>query len=189
MRFIGRELELRKLGRLIEDEGMGFALIYGRRRVGESELIKRAPSESKAKAIYYECKEVSGENNARSLGGLASSVLGLPRLGYADMESLLRYLFELGEKEKMVLVLDEYPYLRKAVEGMDSILQSLVDEFRERSKLTLVILGSYVETMRSLLGESSPLYGRVDLTMALERGQSPGLLCIRGDSLLQPPYR
>lgn len=109
MRFIGRELELRKLGRLIEDEGMGFALIYGRRRVGKSELIKRALSESKVKAIYYECKEVSGENNARSLAGLASSVLGLPRLGYGEMESLLRYLFELGEKEKMVLVLDEYP--------------------------------------------------------------------------------
>ncbi len=168
MRFIGREQELRKLGKLIEDDRMGLALIYGRRRVGKSELIKRALSDSKAKAIYYECKEVSGENNARSLAGLASSALGLPRLGYGDMESLLRYLFELGEKEKMVLVLDEYPYLRKAVEGMDSILQSLVDEFRERSKLTLVILGSYVETMRSLLRGSSPLYGRVDLAVALK---------------------
>lgn len=168
MRFIGREQELHKLGSLIENDCMGFALIYGRRRVGKSELIKRAISESKAKAIYYECKEVSEENNVRSLAGLVSSALKLPRLGYRDMESLLRYLFELGEREKMVLVLDEYPYLRKAVEGMDSVLQSLIDEFRERSKLTLVILGSYVETMRSLLGESNPLYGRVDLTIALK---------------------
>lgn len=168
MRFVGREQELHKLKKLIEDDHMGFGLIYGRRRVGKSELIKRALSESGVRGVYYECKQVSEENNVRSLAGLISSSFGLPKLGYGDIESLLRYIFELAENEKIVLVLDEYPYLKKTVEGIDSILQSLVDEFKEKSKLTLVVLGSYVETMKSLLNESSPLYGRIDLTIALK---------------------
>lgn len=95
--------------------------------------------------------------------------MGMPKLGYTDMETLLRYIFELSTKEKMVLVLDEYPYLRESVKGLDSILQSLVDQYRESSMLSLIILGSFVEVMRSLLGHSNPLYGRVDLTIDLKQ--------------------
>ena len=82
---------------------------------------------------------------------------------------VLKYIFELSVKEKIILVLDEYPYLRENIKGMDSILQSLVDKYKDTSKLTLIILGSYVEVMRSLLEHSNPLYGRVDLTIDLKQ--------------------
>lgn len=96
-------------------------------------------------------------------------MLELPKLGFNDIESLLKYIFDLATKEKMMLVLDEYPYLRESVKGMDSILQSLVDQYRNTSKLTLIILGSYVEVMTSLLEKENPLYGRVDLTIDLKQ--------------------
>ena len=95
--------------------------------------------------------------------------MDLPKLGFSDIESLLDYIFELSSKEKLVLVLDEYPYLRESVKGMDSILQSVIDKHRKTAKITLIILGSYVEVMRSLLEHANPLYGRVDLTINLKQ--------------------
>ena len=148
---------------------MSFSLIYGRRRVGKSELVKETLRCANEKSIYFECKQVAEESNVASLSAIVSDVMGLPKLGYTDIESLLDYIFKLAVNEKLILVLDEYPYLRESVKGLDSILQSLVDRYRESSKLKVIILGSYVEIMRSLLEHSNPLYGRVDLTIDLKQ--------------------
>lgn len=169
MKFIGRKEELKKLNKVISSEEMSFALIYGRRRVGKSELVNQAIAKSKVKNLYYECKQVAQESNVNGLSEIVSETLGLPKLGFTDIESLLNYIFESSTKEKMVLVLDEYPYLRESVKGMDSILQAVVDKYRKTSKLTLIILGSYVEVMHSLLEHENPLYGRVDLTINLKQ--------------------
>ena len=169
MKFIGRKEELSKLDKVINSDEMNFTLIYGRRRVGKSELVSQALSKSEVKKLYYECKQVAQESNVNGLSEIVSETMGLPKLGFTDIESLLNYIFELSTKEKMVLVLDEYPYLRESVKGMDSILQGVVDKYRKDSKLTLIILGSYVEVMRSLLEHENPLYGRVDLTINLKQ--------------------
>lgn len=169
MKFIGRKEELKKLDKVIHTDEMTFTLIYGRRRVGKSELVSQALSRCKVKNLYYECKQVAPESNVNGLSEIVSETMGLPKLGFSDIESLLNYIFELSVKEKMVLVLDEYPYLRESVKGMDSILQAAVDKYRKTSKLTLIILGSYVEVMRSLLEHKNPLYGRVDLTINLKQ--------------------
>lgn len=169
MKFIGREEQLQKLGKVINRSDMTLSLIYGRRRVGKSELVKQAIKNCGEKSIYYECKQVAQDSNVRGLSDILSETFDLPTLGYNDMEALLKYVFELSKKEKIVLVLDEYPYLRDSVKGMDSILQSLIDLYRDHSKLTLIILGSYVDIMKSLLEHSNPLYGRVDLTIDLKQ--------------------
>lgn len=169
MKFIGRKEELEKLNRAMQTDEMNFSLIYGRRRVGKSELVSQALSKVGAKKIYYECKQVAEESNVNGLSGILSESMGLPKLGFSNMESLLDYIFELSAKEKIVLVLDEYPYLRESIKGMDSILQAMIDKHRKTSKITLVILGSYVEVMRSLLEHGNPLYGRVDLTIYLKQ--------------------
>ena len=169
MKFIGRKEELKKLDKIIHTDEMTFALIYGRRRVGKSELVSQALAKSNVKNLYYECKQVAQESNVNGLSEIVSEIMGLPRLGFADIESLLNYIFELSTKEKMVLVLDEYPYLRETVKGMDSILQAVVDKYRKNSKLTLIILGSYVDVMRSLLEHENPLYERVDLAITLKQ--------------------
>ena len=169
MKFIGREEQLKKLDRVINKEELTFSLIYGRRRVGKSELVKQAIKRNNVKSFYYECKQVSEVGNATGLGEIVSEIMGLPKLGYSDIEAVLKYIFELSVKENIILVLDEYPYLRENIKGMDSILQSLVDKYKDTSKLTLIILGSYVEVMRSLLEHSNPLYGRVDMTIDLKQ--------------------
>ena len=169
MKFIGRKEFLNKLKKQVDTDEMSFSLIYGRRRVGKSELVKETLRCANEKSIYFECKQVAEESNVASLSAIVSDVMELPKLGYTDIESLLDYIFKLAVNEKLILVLDEYPYLRESVKGLDSILQSLVDKYRESSKLKLIILGSYVEIMRSLLEHSNPLYGRVDLTIDLKQ--------------------
>ena len=141
MKFIGRIDELNKLEKQLSTEDLSFSLIYGRRRVGKSELVKQLLKNTDVKSIYFECKQVAEESNVKSLSQVVSEVLYLPKLGYTDIESLLEYIFELSEKEKLILVLDEYPYLRESVKGLDSIVQSVVDKYRECSKCKLIILG------------------------------------------------
>lgn len=168
MHFIGRKEQLQKLQKMLDSEQLSFSLIYGRRRVGKSELIKKVLRDSKELAIYYECKQTTEQNNVESLCSVISEKLALPRLGYTGIEEILEYLFHLSSERKIVVVLDEYPYLRENVKGLDSILQSFLDNYRETSKLKLIILGSYVEVMKKLLEHSNPLFGRTDLVIDLK---------------------
>ena len=144
------------------------SLVYGRRRIGKSELIKQCLRESDITSIYYECKQTSELNNAESLAEIVSEVFGFPRPAFSGLEELLRFLFEKSVEEKLILVLDEYPYIRECVRGLDSILQSLIDRYKDRSRFKLIVCGSYVDTMRELLDRQNPLYGRVDVTIELK---------------------
>ena len=169
MTFFGRKRELTQLKNLISSDGMLMSLIYGRRRIGKSELVKQAIKESGTKSIFYVCKQVTEESNVQSMCEVLSDSLGLPKLGYTKVEEIVDYIFKLSKEESIVFVLDEYPYLRENVKGLDSIIQALVDKYREDSKLKLIVLGSYVEVMKSLLKESNPLYGRTDLVIDLKQ--------------------
>lgn len=168
MAFYGREQQQKKINGILQKNTLQAALIFGRRRVGKSELIKQCLKKTEIPQLVYECKQTTELNNMESLSTLISEEFHLPRLGFGSMEALLDYLFRRAEKEKMVLVLDEYPYLRETSAGIDSILQSLIDRYREVSSLKLILCGSYVEIMKSLLARENPLYGRVDLTIDLK---------------------
>lgn len=168
MAFYGRDDQIKKLNRLLDKEDLQVGLIYGRRRVGKSELIKQVIRQSRIKSIYYECKQTTEVNNTVSLSRIVSEQLNLPKLGYTKIEDILEYLFQYSETEKIVLVLDEYSYLSDTVKGMNSILQCLIDRYKDSSKMSFFILGSYVDTMKSLLEHSNPLFGRIDLVIDLK---------------------
>ncbi len=166
--FIGRKTELDKLNRMYENDRQDVTLIYGRRRVGKSELIRQFIRQHKEDALYYECKQTTEQNNAASLSTLISDQLGLPPLAFSGLEQLLEFLFQESCRKKLVLVLDEYPYLQKTVMGLDSILQSLIDRFRDTSRMKLILCGSFVDTMKQLLLHHNPLYGRISLVLNLK---------------------
>lgn len=168
MKFYGRERERKDLHRFLSRSSLQVGLIFGRRRVGKSELIKQILRESDMTSVYFECKQTTEENNVDSLSTLLSEIFHFPKPAFSTMESLLDYLFKTGVQQSLVLVLDEYPYLRETVKGLDSILQALIDQYRDSSLLKLILCGSYVDVMRSLLMKENPLYGRVDQTIDLK---------------------
>jgi len=169
MIFHGRKKELKKLRDAISAPGMGTMLVYGRRRVGKSELVKQAISTADTVYMFYECKQLAEQSNAEGLNRVTAEALGLPKLGYQRIEDILEYIFKAAVSKKMILVLDEYPYLRANIAGMDSILQSLIDGYRDSTQLKLVLLGSYVDVMKSLLGKANPLFGRMDVIIDLKQ--------------------
>lgn len=163
--FIGRETEQEKINASFGASGFSSILIYGRRRIGKTELIKHCMSKSSLKGIYIECKQTSELNNVESLSEIISDTLDFPPLSFKSLEESVEFIFKQSEKESLIFVLDEYPYLRSVVAGLDSILQVLIDKYRKTSKLKFVLCGSYVETMKSLLSKENPLFGRFDYAL------------------------
>lgn len=166
--FYGREAERKKLHTMFHSDGQMISLIYGRRRIGKSELIKQVLKETDITGIYYECKQTTEKNNVDSLAELIGEAFQFPMPAFKDMEQLLQFLFKRSKQEPLILVLDEYPYLRENAKGLDSILQSVIDSNKDTSHMKLIICGSYVDTMKALLARQNPMYGRIDLTISLK---------------------
>ena len=166
--FFGRKENIKAISRFINSDNYDAALISGRRRVGKTELSTHCLKRTKTTSIYYECKETSELNNVKSLCEIISETFGLPPLAFDTFESTLAFLSKQAAQKELILVIDEYPYIRKVVEGLDSIIQSFIDNNKSISRLKLILCGSYVETMKSLLSEENPLFGRFDLVMNLK---------------------
>ena len=166
--FFGRKENIKAISKFFTSDKDNAALIYGRRRVGKTELIKHCLKATKTTSIYYECKETSEVNNVKSLCEIISETFGLPPLAFDTFESTLAFLYKQAKEKELIVVIDEYSYIRKVVEGLDSIIQSFIDNNKSTSKLKLILCGSYVETMKSLLSEENPLFGRFDLVMNLK---------------------
>ena len=77
MKFIGRIEQLEKLKKEMTSDEMRMSLIYGRRRVGKSELVKQAIKESQIKSFYYECKQMTEASNVQSICEVISEVQNL----------------------------------------------------------------------------------------------------------------
>ena len=169
MKFIGRKKQLMQLANIINSKQLNTTLIYGRRRVGKSELVKQAIKDAGVKVIYYECRQIAEASNVKNICDIVAEVFELPTLGYTTLEDIFEFIFKLSQKEKLVFVLDEYPYMRANSKGVDSILQVLIDSYKDSAKLSLILLGSFVDVMKSLLSSSNPLYGRVALTIDLKQ--------------------
>ncbi|MGN1381822.1 MAG: ATP-binding protein, partial [Eubacterium sp.] len=104
MKFIGRSEELKKLNKMLAADGAQMALIYGRRRVGKSELVKQFLKDSGVKSIYYECRQIAEESNTQGISEVVSEALGLPELGYTSFERLLDFVFSQAEDEPIIFV-------------------------------------------------------------------------------------
>lgn len=166
--FLGRKNQIKSIANFLNSNKNNAALVYGRRRVGKTELLKHCLNQSLSTSIYYECKETSELNNVESFSEIISESFGLPPLAFNSFEATLAFLYKQAAEKEIIVVIDEYPYIRNVVKGLDSIIQSFIDNNKSKSKLKLILCGSYVETMKSLLEEKSPLYGRFDLVMHLK---------------------
>ncbi len=159
--FIGREREIKTLERLYTSDRFEFAVIYGRRRVGKTALLNHF-MEGK-KAIYFmgvESNEKQNlENFSRSIMEYAVGMLA--NTTFASFQAALEYAFQLAKHERVVLAIDEYPYVARASKSLASTLQMLIDKYKDQSKLMLILCGSSMSYMEDqVLAYKAPLYGR-----------------------------
>ena len=168
MQFIGRKQELAKLESEYE-RGGGFVVIYGRRRVGKTTLIKEF---LKGKTgFYFLATEEVESQSMRRLAGVVARTTGsslLQRATFDDWLDLFRTIAEFKPGERKVLVIDEFPYLVKVNAAFPSVLQHAWDEVLRDANVMLVLCGSLIGMMQKhALSYDSPLYGRRSAQMRL----------------------
>ena len=159
--FIGRERELETLNRLYSSNKFEFIVIYGRRRVGKTALINQFIKDRNA--IYFMGVESNAKQNLENFSG---SILEY-RTGvetessFFSFQAALEYVFRLSEKERLILAIDEYPYVARSSKSLASTLQLLIDKYKDNSKLMLILCGSSMSYMEDhVLAYKAPLYGR-----------------------------
>ncbi|MDD4718065.1 MAG: ATP-binding protein [Eubacteriales bacterium] len=159
--FIGREKELKNLNSLYDTDKFQFPVIYGRRRVGKTALINEFVKDKDT--IYFTGIETNAkqnlENFSRSIFSYTTESTIAPV--FSSFQEALEYVFTLAETKRLVLVIDEYPYIAKSYKAIASMLQVLIDKKKDTSKLFLILCGSSMSFMEEqVLGYKSPLYGR-----------------------------
>ena len=159
--FIGRESELALLNNLYTSDKFEFVVMYGRRRVGKTALISEFIKDKKA--IYFMGVESNLKQNLENFSkNIMEFNTGLPTdISFSSFQAGLEYIIKLAENERIILVIDEYPYVAKASESLASTLQMVIDKHKGSSKLMLILCGSSMSYMEDkVLAYKSPLYGR-----------------------------
>lgn len=167
--FVGRDKELKGLDQLYNSDRFEFVVIYGRRRVGKTALINHFINEKKA--IYFMGVE---SNEKQNLENFSKSIIEFSsgiqtETTFASYQAALEYIFKLAEKERIILAIDEYPYVARTSRSLASTLQMLIDKYKDNSKLMIILCGSFMSYMEDqVLSYKSPLYGRRTAQMKIE---------------------
>ena len=166
--FIGRQRELSALDRLYKSDKFEFAVIYGRRRVGKTALISKFIDDKSA--IYFMGVESNAKQNLENFSKSIMEYVSGTDIDsiFSSFQSALEYVFKRSEKERIILAIDEYPYVARSSKSLASTLQLLIDKYKDKSKLMLILCGSSMSYIEDhVLAYKAPLYGRRTAQMKL----------------------
>ena len=168
--FVGRERELKALKDVYDKNGFGMTVIYGRRRVGKSTLIKEFVKEKKV--IFYTATRIGAERNLELFSKQVLDVLdpAMSSAAFSSLESVFDIITnKLPDDQKTVLVIDELPYWAEKDEALLSVLQKYIDTRWNSKNMMIILCGSALSFMeKKVLSEKSPIFGRRDSQMKLE---------------------
>jgi len=160
--FVGRDRELQVLQELAASGRPELFVLYGRRRVGKTELLQRFCRARRS--VYFLAAQVRDRDNLRAFRATVAEGLRdalAAEVEFPDWSAAFAFLAERAGAERLVVVLDEFPYLCESNKGLPSELQRFWDTRGKRSSLMLVLCGSQVSFMeQEVLAERSPLFGR-----------------------------
>lgn len=161
--FVNRDSELDTLQSAFESDSAELIVVYGRRRLGKSALVRSA-IQGREDAVYWQATEETADVQLSNFVDTASQTFGLVDDIQRDWEALLRAL----GREDAVVVLDEFPYLIESDGAVPSKVQRVWDLHLQETEMTLVLVGSSISVMEDkVLDGGSPLYGRRTATIDL----------------------
>ncbi len=172
MEFVGRQPELRLLGKRLEtvrEAGRGVLLgMRGRRRVGKSRLAEEFAEAAGCPYVYYTAVQQPSERELdRFVEALEAS--DAPRaadvragLRPESWEAALTLAAEGSSPERpLILVLDEFPYLAEKEASIEAVLQKVWDRSLQSEAVMVILIGSDEAMMRALTEQGRPLYDRL----------------------------
>ena len=158
--FVNRKAELDQLDRLYNSNRAELFVLYGRRRVGKTELL-RVFCEGKPNLYFIATLSTDNEQ----LAGFSQQIYGFTHteipegFSFPSWEAAFRTLADLPGRP--IVVLDEFTYLISGNKAIPSILQKVWDEKLKNTHILLILCGSYIGMMETeVLGYKAPLYGR-----------------------------
>src|SRR3989338_4309960 len=161
--FVGREKELEFLENMY-NAGLEaqFAVIYGRRRVGKTELVKTVSSGKPH--VYFLADERGEKENLRELQKAFAVHFQDSLLEKAGFGSWPDLFLEVSKKKwgkRLIIAIDEFPYLIKSDKATPSVFQKIWDSHLSKKNVLFILLGSSISMMeKKVLAKNSPLYGR-----------------------------
>lgn len=165
-KFVARERELKELNEMYQSPNFEMAVIYGRRRVGKTALIRQFIKDKPA--IYSQGIETTSNLNLVYLSQAISNFESPGQVedyqSFTDYRAAFEKIQGIANKQnkKLVFVLDEYPYYASSDQSISSILQFMIDHvYKEYNNIMLILCGSSMSFMEhQVMGYKSPLYGR-----------------------------
>lgn len=158
--FYGREEEIRFLDKRYNSNKAELIIIYGRRRIGKTELLRQFTRG--ISSIFYVGRECTDNEQLEAF--TKTIVSGNPAAKYirfSSWEDAFRYIVEVSSNDRKLIVFDEFPYAVYSNRSLPSVLQLLWDETLRDNNLMIVLCGSSMSFIeKELLSEKAPLYGR-----------------------------
>jgi AAA+ ATPase superfamily predicted ATPase len=178
-RLLGREAELAELQGIWEQVRAGapqLAVLWGRRRVGKTFLL--AHFLQGRRAVFFGATQQAEAVELRRFAeavsrGLGRVTLDLAGGSFASWETALRFLAALATQQPLIVALDEVPYLAQSTRGFASIVQVVWDHLPSDTRLMVVLTGSAVGTIESMLGPGGALRGRPTWARRLDPLSAP----------------
>ena len=159
-KFVNRIKELDRLKALYDSEQAELAIIYGRRQIGKSELVRQSVIDRNDVVYYQAVQGTPTTQLSRFVEAVASTFPSITSVK-EEWEPLLTHLVA----RDAIIIIDEFPYLIESDESLPSIVQHLWDTGVDDSQATLVLTGSAIGMIHTyLLDGGAPLYGRVSQT-------------------------
>lgn len=159
--FYGRKEELDFLEDRYKSNQGEFVVLYGRRRIGKTELLREF---SKNKShVFYSCKETIDAEQLELFSKklLKDNPIANYLKSFSTWEDAFAFINDLQTKEKKLVIIDEFPYMVMNNSSIPSIFQNLWDETLKNENVMIVLCGSSMSFMeKNILSEKNPLYGR-----------------------------
>lgn len=162
MKFFDRNCEIEQLREIRERSIVSprFTVVTGRRRVGKTQLIKRAFEDRPY--LYFYVARKSERDLCAGFQQQIAEVCDLPMMGRAErFEDVFRVLVEHSKKEPLTIVIDEFQEFYRINSSVFSAMADIWDDAQKSAKLNLVVCGSVNRLMQRIFrDDSEPLYGR-----------------------------
>ena len=162
MKFFDRESEIALLREIREKANLSarFTVVTGRRRVGKTQLIKRALEDRPY--LYFYVARKSEKDLCAGFQRQIEELYKIPAFGTAErFEDLFRILLEYSKRETISVVIDEFQEFYRVNPSVFSAMANLWDDAQKASKMNLVVCGSVNRLMQKIFkDDSEPLYGR-----------------------------
>lgn len=166
-KFIDRKEELEMLGYDHSRNDSSLFIIYGRRRVGKTELINQFIGKN---GIYFLSTDEGDIQNIKDFQKVISNFLNDDSINngvYNDFYSFLSMLAnnvsfkDYVSRKKLIIAIDEFPYLIEGNRSIPSVFQKIYDLLLKNMNVMLILSGSFITMMENnVLSYKSPLYGR-----------------------------